>query len=73
MSEPLITRRGGVQLCRDKLGTPLSESRLEKDIAAGRGPHPAAMVGKQFLYEPDEFLRYGRSIMRPIPAHCAAA
>jgi hypothetical protein len=65
-AKPLVTRRGGVELSRSAEGIPLTKSRVDKDCMRGVGPKPAARFGRTELYTQEEFLRYARTLIRPI-------
>jgi hypothetical protein len=67
-----VTRRGGVELVRQKTGIPLSKSTVDKDCHLGRGPKPVAKYGPKHLYEPEEFLRYARArVVKLTPTNVA--
>jgi hypothetical protein len=52
-----VSRKEGVELAR-AAGIPLTVGRVHKDSMNGVGPQPAGRYGPQFLYSPEEFMRY---------------
>jgi len=61
---PLITRKAGVELAREKLGIPISIWTVNRAAVDGTGPKPVAKYGnKQDLYRPAEFLKWARSLV----------
>src|SRR5690606_18888304 len=63
VKHPLLTRKQAVELIRAELGVPLGLSKIEKDAMDGRGPKPRARYGRHFLYDRDDVLAYGRSLI----------
>jgi hypothetical protein len=63
---PLVTRKQAVELIRAELGVPLGLSKIEKDAMDGCGPRPRARYGRHFLYDRDDVLAYGRSLIEPV-------
>jgi hypothetical protein len=62
---PLFTRRQGAQLIRSELGIPFPESRWDKDAMDGLAPKPSAIYGRVHLYNREQVLQYGRSLISP--------
>ena len=61
---PLMTRRQFVEFVKRQTGIPLTYSRLMKDGASGRGPRPAAVFGKRYLYSEADALSYAKALVR---------
>ena len=61
---PLMTRRQFVEFVKRQTGIPLTYSRLMKDGASGRGPRPAAVFGKRYLYSEADALTYAKALVR---------
>jgi len=61
---PLVTRKAGVELAREKLGIPISIWTVHRATTKGKGPKPVAKYGKkQDLYRPCDFLAWARSLV----------
>jgi hypothetical protein len=61
---PLLTRKAGVELAREKLGIPISIWTIHRAMANGTGPRPVAKYGKkQNLFRPCDFLAWARSLV----------
>ena len=69
---PLMTRRQFVEFVKRQTGIPLTYSRLMKDGASGRGPRPAAVFGKRYLYSEAAALAYAKALVRSTEAIEAA-
>ena len=69
---PLMTRRQFVEFVKRQTGIPLTYSRLMKDGASGRGPRPAAVFGKRYLYSEADALTYAKALVRSTEAIEAA-
>jgi hypothetical protein len=71
---PLFTRKQGAQLIRTELGIPFPESRWDKDAMDGLAPKPSAIYGRVHLYNREQVLEYGRSLIslqEPAPQEAA--
>jgi hypothetical protein len=51
---------GRLHQALDLVLSQILRSTLEKDCLKDRGPKPAAQFGVQYLYAPDEMVRYAR-------------
>jgi hypothetical protein len=69
---PLMTRRQFVEFVKRQTGIPLTYSRLMKDGATGRGPRPAAVFGRRYLYSEADALTYAKALVRSTEAIEAA-
>ena len=65
---PLMTRRQFVEFVKRQTGIPLTYSRLMKDGATGRGPRPAAIFGRRYLYSEADALTYAKALVSSIEA-----
>lgn len=61
-----VTRKTGVQLVNERYGIPLKKSRVDKDVALGVGPTPAANYGPTELYTEEEFVRWALGRLKSI-------
>jgi len=61
---PLITRKAGVELARERLGIPISIWTINRAMSKGTGPKPVAKYGKkQDLFRPRDFLAWACSLV----------
>jgi hypothetical protein len=67
----LVTRGQLAALVRDQVGIPLTESRIDKDAMAGRGPKVAAVYGRTHLISIRDGFDYALAKVRRVAA-CAA-
>jgi hypothetical protein len=65
--ERYLTRREVVEVIRNELGVPVSESRLDKDAMLGLTPRPVAFFGRQRLYRRRDAISYGKSLLTLTP------
>jgi hypothetical protein len=66
--DKLCTRSQLAALVRDRLGIPLTESRIDKDAACGCGPRVAAMYGRTHLIAIKDGFAYALAKARPAAA-----
>jgi hypothetical protein len=68
VSEPLLTRDEAIEVINRELGIPVKKRRLDRAAISGTGPTPSVKYGHSFLYEKDEVLAWGRTLLSPIAA-----
>ena len=60
MSRPFVTRKGLAEHVKDKLGIPLTVSRINKLAMKRKGPPKAGNYGPTELYDPDVGLDWAK-------------
>jgi hypothetical protein len=63
----LLTRADVVEVIRNILGVPLTQSRLDKDTMSGLAPQPVAYYGRRQLYSRADALAYGKTLLTSAP------
>jgi hypothetical protein len=67
--ERLFTTRESAELINQQLGIPITRSRFHKDSMNGIAPRPAAVFGRNYLYQREVVLEYAKSLLKqPTPA-----
>jgi hypothetical protein len=62
---PLVTIDAAVELVRQRIGVPITKSRIHKDSAAGIAPPPDAVYGRRYLWRPEKILAYAQTLIKP--------
>ena len=59
--DPLVTRKAGVQYCREEDGLPITRSFVDKAAMRGEGPPVEGYWGKIHLHRRSKFVAWAKS------------
>jgi hypothetical protein len=64
--KPFLTRKKLARVIEERIGIPMSPHKLAIASSKGCGPKPKARHGRIFLYDEDDGLAWGWSLVSPV-------